>query len=146
MYLDLSSQSLLSFLIHQSWCLYSDRRKIKMTRRPLVNILVVEDDFFARLSMQIKDCCVPQQLTWKSYQPLPHPIQTRCFMPFSRDYNQRIQARNGQSNLLPKSSLCISPFILNAPFLFPLKTQKTVRFSDVFRGQRKGKLGTNGLN
>ena len=31
------------------------------------------------------------------------------------------------------------------PFSSPWKHQKTVRFSDVFRGQRKGALGTNGL-
>ena len=36
----------------------------------------------------------------------------------------------------------INPFIPNAPFLYPLKT---LRFSDVFRGKRKGALGTNGL-
>ena len=32
------------------------------------------------------------------------------------------------------------------PFSVPWKYQKTLRFSDVFRGQRKGALGTNGLN
>ena len=31
------------------------------------------------------------------------------------------------------------------PFSKPLKHQKTVKFFDVFRGQRKGALGTNGL-
>ena len=34
-------------------------------------------------------------------------------------------------------------FFLNASFLFPLKTN--VRLPDVFRGQRKGASGTNGL-
>ena len=32
-------------------------------------------------------------------------------------------------------------FVLNSPFLYPLKT----RFSDVFREWRKGALGTNKL-
>ena len=32
------------------------------------------------------------------------------------------------------------------PFSTPWKHEKTVRFSDVFREQRKGALGTNGLN
>ena len=32
------------------------------------------------------------------------------------------------------------------PFSTPWKHQKTLRFSDVFRRQRKGALGTNGLN
>ena len=32
------------------------------------------------------------------------------------------------------------------PFSTPWKHQKTVRFSDVFREQRKGALGANGLN
>ena len=31
------------------------------------------------------------------------------------------------------------------PFSTPWKQQKTVRFSDIFRGQRKGALGANGL-
>ena len=31
------------------------------------------------------------------------------------------------------------------PFSTPWKRQKTLRFSDVFRGERKGALGTNGL-
>ena len=35
-----------------------------------------------------------------------------------------------------------NPFVLNAPFLCPLET---VRFSDFFRGQRKGLQETNGL-
>ena len=37
-------------------------------------------------------------------------------------------------------------FVLNAAFLYPLKHQKTLRFSDVFRGSRKGALGKNGLS
>ena len=32
------------------------------------------------------------------------------------------------------------------PFSTPWKHQKTVTFFDVFRGQKKGELGTNGLN
>ena len=38
-----------------------------------------------------------------------------------------------------------NPFVPNAPFLCPLKTSKTIRFSDIFRGKRKDALGTNGL-
>ena len=40
----------------------------------------------------------------------------------------------------------INPFVPSTHFLYPLKTSKTVKFSDVFTGQRKGLLGTNGLN
>ena len=40
----------------------------------------------------------------------------------------------------------INPFVPNAPFLCLLKTSETIRFSDVFRGERKDALGTNGLN
>ena len=32
------------------------------------------------------------------------------------------------------------------PFSTPWKQQKTVKFSNVFRGYKKGALGTNGLN
>ena len=35
-------------------------------------------------------------------------------------------------------------FVPNAPFLYPLK-QKILRLSDVFKGNRKVALGTNGL-
>ena len=40
----------------------------------------------------------------------------------------------------------LNPFVPNAPFLYPWKHRKTWRFSDVFRGYRKGALGTNELN
>ena len=43
----------------------------------------------------------------------------------------------------------INPFVPNAPFLYHLKTsenRKVVRFSDVFRGQRKDVLATKGLS
>ena len=41
----------------------------------------------------------------------------------------------------------INPFVSNAPFLYPLKTSGNRKdFSDVFRGQRKSALGTNGLS
>ena len=41
--------------------------------------------------------------------------------------------------------MLINPFVPNALFLYPLKTSETVRLFDVFRGYRKGTLGTNGL-
>ena len=37
----------------------------------------------------------------------------------------------------------LNPFVLNASFLYPLKTSENLT---VFRGYRKGALGTNGLN
>ena len=40
----------------------------------------------------------------------------------------------------------INPFVPNAPFLYPMKTPETVNFSNIFKGQKKGALGTNGLN
>ena len=42
-----------------------------------------------------------------------------------------------------QDSRIISPFIPNASFLYPRKHQKTLRFSDDFREQRKGELGIN---
>ena len=39
----------------------------------------------------------------------------------------------------------INSFVPNAPFLYPLKTSKNGKFSDVSRGLRKGALRTNGL-
>ena len=38
-----------------------------------------------------------------------------------------------------------NPFPPNVPFFYPLKHHKTSQSSDVFRGQREGALGTNGL-
>ena len=37
-------------------------------------------------------------------------------------------------------------FCSQYPFLTPGKHQKTLRFSDVFKGYRKGALGTNGYS
>ena len=39
----------------------------------------------------------------------------------------------------------INSVVPNAPLLYPCKHQKTVGFSNIFRGQRKGGFGTNGL-
>ena len=38
----------------------------------------------------------------------------------------------------------LNPFVPNASFLYPLKTSENLWFADVFRGQKKGALGTNG--
>ena len=35
----------------------------------------------------------------------------------------------------------MSPFVPSAPFLYPRNNQKTVRFSNVFRGVEKGCIG-----
>ena len=39
----------------------------------------------------------------------------------------------------------INPFQVNVPFLYLLKTSENQRFSDVFRGYRKGTFTWNGL-
>ena len=44
------------------------------------------------------------------------------------------------------TSYPINPFVPNVPFLCPWKHQSVSRFSDVFRGERKGALGTSGLS
>ena len=65
-----------------------------------------------------------------------------------KSFNPKPQLCLSIYNLLFPSSINvprINPFVPSAPFLYPLKTSETVRFSDVFRGQRKGALGTNGL-
>ena len=41
--------------------------------------------------------------------------------------------------------LFFNPFSTNAPLLYPLKTSKNHRFSEVFRGYRSGTLVENGL-
>ena len=40
----------------------------------------------------------------------------------------------------------INLFVSDAPFVYPWKHQKTFQFSDVFRENTKGALGTSGLN
>ena len=47
--------------------------------------------------------------------------------------------------LRKKKSILFNPFVPIAPFLGPLKTSEIYRFYDVFRGQRKSALETNGL-
>ena len=49
-----------------------------------------------------------------------------------------------------KSSQCstfifLKPLLPNAPFLYPMKTSENLRFSNVFRGYKKGISGSNGL-
>ena len=39
----------------------------------------------------------------------------------------------------------LNPFSINVPLLYPLKTLENLRFSDVFRGYRSGRLVGNGL-
>ena len=39
----------------------------------------------------------------------------------------------------------LNPFVPNVPFFYPRKTSQTSRFSDFFKGKKKGALGTNGL-
>ena len=42
--------------------------------------------------------------------------------------------------------IIINPFVPKAPFLYLVKTSENIiTFSDVFKGYRKGALGTNGL-
>ena len=40
----------------------------------------------------------------------------------------------------------INSFVPSAPFLYPRKNQKTLPFSDILKGQKKGALKTDGLN
>ena len=61
---------------------------------------------------------------------------------------QYVRTSVAKKNLCHSLDNCkkqINPFFLNAPFLYPLETSKKLRFSDVFKGQGKGALGTNGL-
>ena len=49
-----------------------------------------------------------------------------------------------------KNKSLLNPFVPNAPVVYPLKTSENLKvfwlwFSNVFRGYRKGTLGTNGL-
>ena len=39
----------------------------------------------------------------------------------------------------------LNSFVPEAPFLYPLNYQKTLRLSDVLRGYRKGAMGANRL-
>ena len=41
--------------------------------------------------------------------------------------------------------VAINPFSTNVPLLYPLRTSKNLRFSDIFRGYKSGTLAENGL-
>ena len=41
--------------------------------------------------------------------------------------------------------MLLNPFVHSAPFLYPLKTSENIRFSDVFKRQKKDAQETNGL-
>ena len=47
---------------------------------------------------------------------------------------------------LSKVPIQFNPFVPNIPFHTPWKHQKTVRFSDVFRGVEKGYIGSEWIN
>ena len=53
-----------------------------------------------------------------------------------------------QSLIIFAKKLHLSPFVPNAPFLYPLKTSKNEGRErvHVFRGERKGALGTSRLD
>ena len=64
------------------------------------------------------------------------------FLTFSYTKQCKINQCQQKNLRLSLHTFFINPFVLNAPFLYPLKK---VRFSNVLRGQRKSALGKNGL-
>ena len=50
------------------------------------------------------------------------------------------------SGSLPNFTSNINPFLTNIPLLYPRKTSKNLRFSDVFREYRSGTVAENGLS
>ena len=44
------------------------------------------------------------------------------------------------------SQTYVRTFVFNAPFFYPLKTSENRKVFRFFKGQRKGALGTNGLD
>ena len=83
-----------------------------------------------------------QTNTWRRSLHRPYLEYTRIGY-----FNQKqILANHQQTIWKSLNPTILIPFVPNGPFLYPLKTfPTTLRFSDVFRGQRKGALGTNGL-
>ena len=64
---------------------------------------------------------------------------------FSIIKNKDNSAKDLTHDLSLISKWAINPLVLNAPFLYPWKDQKTLWFSDLFRGWRKSALKTNRL-
>ena len=55
------------------------------------------------------------------------------------------QLRKDHGQISNKQCILINPFQAIVPFLCPLKTSEKQRFSDIFKGYRKGTLARNGL-
>ena len=105
-----------------------------------------------RLSSQFYQCCILFQmeilLNKQSVDALSTIVHKNKIREVGKNYCFKLK------NAIPRymltflgCNLCFfNPFVLNAPFLCPpCKRKKTSRFSDVYSGQRKGALGTNGL-
>ena len=46
----------------------------------------------------------------------------------------------GYEKIIGVEEWLVNPFSASVPFLYPLKTSESQRFSDVFRGYRNGRL------
>ena len=68
------------------------------------------------------------------FKPKIKPTTKLDLRSKSREYIFKVSSTKGC-----RTMFSINPFVPNVPFFYP-------RFSDVFRGQRKDGLGTNGLN
>ena len=66
-----------------------------------------------------------------------------CYIPF---FNYKlIISSHSWKQIFFLHFFSINLFVPNVPFLYTLKTSGNLRVSDVFRGCRKGALGTNRL-
>ena len=81
-------------------------------------------DFYR--SFSLTSIWLPYSQLWAIIEETVSLIRCYCFYNF----DQRVTG---------------NPFSINAPLLYPLKTSENMRFSDAFRGYRRGKLVENRL-
>ena len=99
------------------------------------NYMVQEDKRIGRSSLF--DTNVPTGFMISIFLAAPAPGKRRArnLMKTSVGNGQRFFLFFGKTYyFVQKLSFLINPFVTNAPFLYHLKTYKTLRFSDVFWG------------
>ena len=92
--------------------------------------------------------CLNCNQTWVLYYNLERESCCITYLPKTKEWDWlciSILVGNPDRNLSRIYLQVINPFLINIPLLYPLKTSKKQRFSDVFRGYRSGTLVENGV-
>ena len=123
--------------------LFSFRRNLltRFFNQIILIIILLEIVFFNKIN--ITEYSNNNSVCWKHAFSL-FIFTNVVFLYFAQNYSQRLR-REWNNNLWSFFEIInLNPFSTNVPLLYSLKTSENLRFSDVFRGYRSGKLVENG--